>query len=76
MTDGRYFAWVRRVCPWVEPKLYPQVIVDTEMAGYQISLENKQAKLDIVVKRVLTFDEYGLSINELVKKYPAPEGYL
>ena len=73
-TDGRYFAWVRNVSPWIEPKLYPQLIVDTEMAKYLINHQNQQARLEIVGdKHVLSLDEYGLTINELAEKYPAPE---
>jgi hypothetical protein len=73
-TDGRYFAWIRSVTPWVPPKLYPQLIVDAEMVEYLINHQNQQAKLDVVAKHVLTIDQYDMTIDELVEKYPAPGG--
>jgi hypothetical protein len=71
--DGRYFAWVRQTSAWIEPKLYPQIIFDTKMADYLINHQNNQARLDIVRAYVLTLDEYDLTLDELIKMYPAPE---
>lgn len=73
MTDGRYFAWVHNICPGMEPKLYPQLIIDVGIANYLINHQNTQAKLNIVARHVLALDEYHLGLDQLIEKYPAPK---
>ena len=70
-SDGRYFAWIKDVTPWIEPKLYPQLILDTGIQGYLI--EHHQTLTIVGDKHILTLDEYDLTLNDLIRKYPAPE---
>lgn len=74
VKDGRFFAWVKNVSLWSEPKPFPQLFVDTEVAKYLLNHQNTQARLEIIGdKHVLELNEYNLNLDQLVKKYPAPE---
>lgn len=73
VKDGRFFAWVRDTSLWAEPKLSPQLFIDTEVAKYLINHQNTQSKLEIVGnKHVLELNQYNLTLDQLAKKYPAP----
>lgn len=71
-SDGRYFAWVKSDGAWIEPRLYPQIIVDTENAAYRENNSNKNAAMVIAARHVLDPSEYHMGIAELALKYPAP----
>lgn len=73
--DGRWFGWIKNTSLWIEPRPFPQLIVDAEIGKYLVNHQNPSAKLEVIGdKHVLTLDEYNLNIDELVKKYPLPQG--
>jgi hypothetical protein len=72
-VDPPFFAWIYVCQPWAVPRLSPQLILDTGIADYLINHVNPSARLDIRAKHVLTLDEYNLTMDQLIKKYPAPE---
>jgi hypothetical protein len=65
-----FFAYIKNLQPWSEPRLIPQVFHDETLADYVAG----QGHLVIVGKRhPLTQSEARLSIKELVKRYPSGE---
>ncbi|WP_065755244.1 hypothetical protein [Bradyrhizobium paxllaeri] len=73
--DGRYFAWVRCVAPWTEPKLHPQIIRDLGVVDYietQQRLTHERRFAIVGGKHVLKIEEYDLTIAQLETIYPAP----
>jgi len=72
MADGRYFAWVHNVMAWSVPHLVPQLIVDAGQFDYVITQLQNVPDWKVIAKRVLSEDEYDLTLDDLIKKYPAP----
>jgi len=69
-SDGRYLAWVLHCMPWSEPKLEPQLCMDAELCDHQFK-NRKHVK--IVAKHVLSIEDYGLTLDQLIGKFPAPD---
>jgi len=68
--DGRYFVWVAHCTPWSEPKLEPQLCNDAKLCDYQF--ENRK-NIKVVSKHVLAIEDYGLTLDQLIRKFPAPD---
>ena len=68
--DGRYLAWVIHYSPWLEPRLEPQLCNDAKLCDYQF--ENRK-NIKVVSKHVLAIEDYGLTLDQLIRKFPAPD---
>jgi len=63
-----FFVWVRDTGPWSPPRLVPQIIHDAGVADYLV----KEDRLHIVARYELPEHEAGMTITQLMAKYPAP----
>ena len=69
--DGRYLAWVSNSSPWSEPRLEPQLCMDTKLCDYQFE---SRKNVRIESKLVLPVEDYGLTLDQLIRKFPSPDG--
>ena len=77
MFDGRYFAWLELISP--ASRLIPQVITNPAEFEAEIArlkqIHNPHQTF-VIKKHVLCVDEYDLSLDDLIAKYPAPRTWL
>jgi len=69
--DGRYLAWVSNCSPWSEPRLEPQLCMDAELCDYQFK---SRKNIRVMAKHILPVEDYGLTFDQLIRKFPSPDG--
>ena len=69
--DGRYLAWVSNCSPWSEPRLEPQLCMDAELCDYQFK---SRKNIRVMAKHILPVEDYGLTLDQLIRKFPSPDG--
>ena len=68
----RWLVWVHHVQPWSVPSYTAQLVIDTEQFNYVATQLQNQQDWKIKQKIVLAPEDYELTLDQLIAKYPQP----